>query len=84
MKNKRPWLSALLNFILPGVGYIYNGKRKFLGYALLIIVFITLLGDFYYQPELPFIWYELFGHIVLATAFAYDAYSDAKKINKKK
>lgn len=27
MKNKNPWIAAILNFLLPGLGYIYAGSR---------------------------------------------------------
>lgn len=84
MKKKKPWLSALLNFIFPGVGYIYLGKRRFLGYFLVLGTFVILIGDLYYQPDLPFIWYELFASFFLRIAFTYDVYTEAKNIKYKK
>lgn len=27
-KQKNPWIAAVLNFILPGLGYIYVGKKR--------------------------------------------------------
>ncbi len=27
MKIKNPWLAAVLNFLLPGLGYLYAGSR---------------------------------------------------------
>ena len=33
---KMKWLSAILNFLFLGPGYIYNGKRRLLGVLLTI------------------------------------------------
>jgi len=36
--KKNPWIAAVLNFILPGLGYIYAGqKRKLYGVGLFIL-----------------------------------------------
>ena len=36
MKKKMPWLAALLNFFLMGLGTAYNGRRIPLGIALTV------------------------------------------------
>jgi hypothetical protein len=36
MKKKMPWLAALLNFFLMGLGTAYNGRRIPLGLALTV------------------------------------------------
>ncbi len=40
---KKPLLSALLNGVLPGLGYIYNGQRVTVGLLLFAYSLITLL-----------------------------------------
>lgn len=40
---KKPWLSAILNGFLPGLGYIYNGRRIAVGLLLFTYSLITLL-----------------------------------------
>ena len=46
MKTKNPWIAALLNFLFYGAGYIYAGKRKALGWGL-IVVFIIMSVEFF-------------------------------------
>lgn len=41
--KKNPWIAAVLNFILPGLGYLYAGKkRKF--YAIGIFILSVWVG----------------------------------------
>jgi len=35
-KKKKPWVAGLLNLLIWGLGYIYNGKRTMFGVMLLI------------------------------------------------
>lgn len=86
-KHKKPWLSALLNVLLPGVGYIYNGKRNIFG----VLLLISTLGGFYVgdsELERMFTGVEPVTILLLAVialvwavAFALDAYQEAKEIN---
>lgn len=76
-----PAISAVLNFILWGIGYIYNGKRLVLGISLLLAMIIMHSTIFY----LGFHWYlsmagfmVILSHLIISLALAYDAYSDAK------
>ncbi len=85
MTKKNPWVAAVLNFILPGLGYIYSGtKRKLFAWGLFILSIGVGIHD----------WNELTGiltgrmslteHFVLfiilyPLVFAYDAYMDAAK-----
>ena len=79
--HREPIVAALLNFIIWGTGYIYNGKRIVLGIGLLLGMILMhsvvfLLGVRWFissQGMLIFI-----SHIVLSLTFAYDAYSDSK------
>jgi hypothetical protein len=85
-KNKLAWLAALLN-IITGLGYIYNGKRKFFGFILLIGYLFVVLEQFY----LMYINYPLpdntslsfIAGLLFIFAFMYDAYREAKELNKR-
>jgi hypothetical protein len=37
MKKKNPVLAAILNLILPGIGYVYSGKRIGFGIGLILV-----------------------------------------------
>lgn len=45
VKMKKPWLAALLNFILPGLGFIYVGTVGWIVGGIILIV-VTLVGKF--------------------------------------
>ncbi|MCL5410826.1 MAG: hypothetical protein M1324_03145 [Patescibacteria group bacterium] len=80
MKNKRPWLAIVLNIILPGLGYLYVGRRKVFGY-LLTISSITSWIWFPTKDFIPLIIHSPMiniGLILVTVAFAYDAYIEAK------
>lgn len=83
--KKNPWLAAILNVLISGVGYIYVGKRVLFGVLLLIsdlIVYYFILSDANFSKNFlngPVI---LCGLIVTA-AFALDGYNDAKIVNRK-
>jgi hypothetical protein len=85
MTKKKPWLAALLNVILPGVGYIYAGKRKLFGVlwliggALACISVFTNLEAYSFMTE--DIWLSL-AVILMDVAFGIDAYRDAKTTHK--
>jgi hypothetical protein len=81
---KNPWLAFVLNLLLFGGGYIYNGKRKMLGFALIIAWILIRYGEItIFLTNLVFKnWLVLFvGLIVLMFSLAFDGYSEAKKIN---
>ncbi|MBI4895671.1 MAG: hypothetical protein HY831_04220 [Candidatus Aenigmarchaeota archaeon] len=76
-----PAVSAILNFILWGIGYIYNGKRLILGISLLLAMIIMhstvfYLGFHFYLTTAGLM--ILLSHLIISLALAYDAYSDAK------
>lgn len=85
MKNKSAAIAALLN-IVPGVGYLYLGRRRTL--AVLLIVGMVL-GDlsvfdpafmaFADKASINF-WdlLGLIGFVGVEVAFIYDAYKEAK------
>ena len=78
MKRKSPILAAILNLILPGVGYLYVGSRiifavmLFIGY--LLAIFATWSKDFGGL--------ELMAGGIVTVAFAIDAWYEATNHNK--
>jgi hypothetical protein len=81
---KNPWLAFVLNLLLFGGGYIYNGKRKLLGFALIIAWILIRYGEItiFLTGLVPQKWLILFvGLIVLMFSLAADAYGEAKRIN---
>jgi hypothetical protein len=90
---KNPWIAAVLNFMLYGLGYVYVGKRKVFGWILLLghLVSFVTLG---YSLEFPITTYPLsgaalaysrlaiIGALILEAAFAYDAYQLAEEFNR--
>jgi hypothetical protein len=87
-REKRAWLAGLLNFLLPGLGYLYNGRRIFFGILLLLAVILDLTKAFGNDPI--FISTQCIGtrtsliaSLILALAFALDGLREAKAINDK-
>lgn len=82
-KKKSPWLAALLNFILPGLGYLYIGKRLlfglFIALSFLFVIADFLIYDIVY-PELTYI--SILSSLLTLIAFAYDGYKTAEEVNK--
>ncbi len=86
-RKKSPWIAAILNFVLWGLGYIYNGKKGWSAVALIIsdIVLSINLGALLginislgnaidYRIPLALLLLRLF--------FAYDGYKEAQEISK--
>lgn len=80
---KSPWTAAILNFILPGLGYIYGGKkRRIYGWGLLILSIWVAIHD---RGEIVGVLSGTMGiteHFLLfiilyPLVFAWDAYRDA-------
>jgi len=77
---RKPWLAALLNLLLPGLGYVYTGKRVGFGVGILF----TSLILFYGVPSSAIsniLWLDSF---IMALLFAYDGYRTAEEVNLKK
>ena len=82
--NKNPWVAAILNMFLFGGGYIYNGKRVGLGYALVLAVLLIRFGEIsiFLTHLVTEKWLALMaGLVVLQFSLAADAYMEAKSIN---
>ena len=88
-KSKNKWIAAILNFLLPGLGYWYVGKKKIivsLGFFILSIwvaihdwneITNILAGKMHITEHfLLFI-------ILYPIIFAYNAYADAEEVNLK-
>ena len=79
-ENKNPIAAALLNFVLPGLGYVYTGKRMGFGIGLILSSIILYSG--FSLADIPMIvWIDAF---VLDILFAYDGYKTAEEVNKTK
>jgi len=69
-KKKNALVAAVLNFLWPGVGYLYAGKRKKFG---LLVIIGFLIGVFGIHSI-----FTLLSSFILSAAFAYDVYNEIK------
>lgn len=74
--NKNPILAGILNLIVPGLGYVYVGKRLVLGVGLILSLFLWFGIDFSNIP----LWIQI-DSIIMAFLFAYDGYKTAEEFN---
>ncbi|MEX0748864.1 MAG: hypothetical protein WD467_02810 [Candidatus Saccharimonadales bacterium] len=93
-RRKSPWLAALLNLFVPGTGYVYVGTRFRFGVLLIAAVTITLLAppaedattmsrsDIEALIQDPNFMTIMAAGLLIAAAFAYDAWNDAQVHNK--
>lgn len=89
-QSKKPILAAILNVLVPGVGYLYVGVRKNFAWMLVaasIVSFVTLFDPnsfMYIGGETPAKMSALdtIVMVIVAAAFAYDAYMAAKQTQK--
>ncbi|MDB5167789.1 MAG: hypothetical protein JWO55_47 [Candidatus Saccharibacteria bacterium] len=89
-QSKKPVLAAILNILIPGVGYLYAGVRKKFAWMLVIASIVGLIATF--DPQS--IWYfsnetlpkmsllDSLSLLIVTVAFAYDAYTETKAIQK--
>lgn len=72
-ENKYAILAGILNFLIPGLGYLYSGERKIFSILLIIGFLLMGFGIMYFGFNLltPFGILTVF---VIHLAFAYDAY----------
>jgi hypothetical protein len=85
-KTKKPWLAAVLNLVLNGVGYIYNGKRVVFGVLILIS---SIISYFIEGSDINILSSEVkviavAAYLIMTIAFTLDAYQEAKEINEGK
>jgi hypothetical protein len=80
--KKMPWLAALLNFFLMGLGTAYNGRRLPLGLALTVGAGMLTYVEQNLQAVAPNLYWVMFGAVFLNNTFlAIDGFSEAKAIN---
>lgn len=86
--TKKPWLSALLNFLFWGVGYVYNGSKIGFGIGLFVVFLLLSVSSLFQLGNLGIFssggLISEFGQFILAILFAYDGYKEAQKINEGK
>ncbi len=82
MKSKNPATAAVLNFIIPGLGFIYLRKDNFVLAGIMFILFIIAsftsktLPDYTVRKAL-----ELAGHLLYFFAMAITAAACAELVN---
>lgn len=86
MKTRNPWIAGALNFVTPGLGYLFAGRKKTLGLSLVAMIgaWITLGGTIRSGIEVsPLLFYGAgYGALLFVCfAFARDAYIEAEKRN---
>jgi hypothetical protein len=78
---KNPWIAAILNFFTMGLGYIYNGKRVWLGVLWTVAAVLLTKVEFAVKVDAPSLYNMMFTAVLIANlAFAIDGYNEAKSI----
>jgi len=81
---KKPWIAAILNVLIFGLGYVYNGKRMGIGVGFMVAWGVVRAGEIaIYLTDLVLDrWLILMGGLVIMQiCFGVDAYKEAKAIN---
>ena len=80
-RKKNPWLAAILN-IIPGLGYLYLGKRKVFSYLLLTAALISFIDGFLnpWTFETPTTFLYWVAVTIAIFTFMYDAFNEAKNM----
>lgn len=79
---KKPWLAALLNFFLMGLGTAYNGRRVPLGLALTVGALLLTYVEQNLQALSSTLYWTMFAGVFLNNTFlAMDGYQEATAIN---
>jgi hypothetical protein len=82
--NKNPIAAAILNFLLFGAGYVYNGVRVGWGAALTLSLLLVRYADiqiFLSGQNRGFWFFLMAGLFILQFAFAIDGYQEAQRLN---
>lgn len=82
--RNNPWIAAVLNFFIPGLGYVYAGKKVVFSTILLIgmilyVFWVISLPDM--QQTLDTIWLNASLFFIML-GFAVDGYQEVKKSKK--
>ena len=83
-RKKNPWVAAVLNFIIPGLGYLYVGKKHVLvSVGFIVVNLLSALFLPFPTEDLSFLdkysWAPLF--ILVSLIFSFDAYQDGLEVN---
>ena len=84
--KRNPYLAAILNALLYGLGYVYLGKKMFFG---IFLIFSCIFAIAFFaagiEEGLVFLLHPLMltSIILSCVAFAYDAFEEARKEIKK-
>lgn len=82
-KKKNPWIAAILNFIFPGLGYIYGQKKRMIfSVGLFVLSIWVAIHDWneitsILSGRMGITEHFLLFIILYPVVFAYDAYRDA-------
>ena len=80
MRRKSRGLAALLNLLLPGVGYLYVGRR--VGFAVLLFIGVLIGTAEAFSDDGTISVFEAVGGILISFAFAVDGWGEADRRNK--
>lgn len=78
MKKRKPWLAALLSFLCPGLGQLYNGNVRFALTAPLVGSAVTLATAIYLFDSLNKLLFALVLGFIFDIVYAVQAYREAK------
>ncbi|OGD65865.1 hypothetical protein A3F08_00035 [Candidatus Berkelbacteria bacterium RIFCSPHIGHO2_12_FULL_36_9] len=79
--KRNPWIAAALNFFFMGPGYIYNGKRVWLGLGWTVGAVLLTYVEFQVKVQAPDMYLLMFGSVFLINlCFAVDGYKEAKEL----
>lgn len=80
MRRKSRGLAALLNLLLPGVGYLYVGRR--VGFAVLLFIGYLIGAAEAFSDDGTISGFEAVASIIIGFAFAVDGWGEADRRNK--
>lgn len=81
---KHPWLAALLNIFLWGIGYFYVKRKRFLGAVLLLLQIFIIGGYAFGQSNISGVFEGVsysFLTVIISLFLGFDAYRIAKNVN---
>ncbi len=85
-ETKNPWIAAVLNLLVWGLGYLYVGKPKRTLFSVGLVITALLSYVAFYSldaaSQMKLGTAELIGSIVISVTFAWDAYQDVKETSK--
>lgn len=80
VKRRKPWLAALLSFVCPGAGQLYNGNLRAAFVALPIAVALYFVSTFFLFGSLRLLLAAIALGFVFDTVFSVHAYREAKRL----